>query len=430
MKLIQKAIASVAMATTATFTTFVTSANAATFTLPIEPAANATGVTAARDLFGLDGTGIKIGVISDSFNTSLFSFDSSGNVDNYATNIAEGYLPPGIEVLRDFPDPDPNVFDPLDPTDEGRALLQVIHAVAPGASLAFHAVPNDLEGFGEAIRALAAAGADIIVDDIGFFDENGLPGEPEPPEGPINQAITDVFNQGVAYFSAAGNDFPFLPIFGHPNNPAAAAVGAVYYGNQPLGNPPPSLFDGLVQRGELEPFSSAGNPNLPFLKPDFVAPDGLAISFDLPVFTTLDPNTGFFDFFGTSASVSFSAGVAALLLQGAPDTSPSEIYSVLRETAQPLEGQTGFNYRSGYGLIQADEALLALGVEPRSVPEPSCVPVFLALGLLGAGSLLKRHQQQKVLGKTQDIFSIAELETECQQQQKATVIVEANNNCR
>lgn len=391
-KWVQKTATSVAIATTAALSAFGAKVQAATFTLPITSAANATGVTAARDLFGLDGTGIKIGVISDSFNTSEISFDRFGNIDNYETNIADGFLPAGIQVLRDFPDPTPGVVDEdVDPIDEGRAMLQIIHAIAPGASLAFYATPNaaaayaspgDLQGYADGIRALAAAGANIIVDDIGFFND------PEPPFGPINQAIQDVYNLGVTYFSAAGNDYPDFPIFGHSNNPYGAAVGAVYYGNPPI-----SPIDGVTQQGELEFYSSAGSP--PYIKPDFVAPDGLETSFNLAQAFPLNPETGFFPFYGTSEAAPFAAAVAALLRQGAPNATPDQIFDALRSTAQPL-GAPGFDYGSGYGLIQADDALLALGVTPVAVPEPSPIPGdLIALGVLAAMWRLKTYRQKK-----------------------------------
>ncbi len=386
MKLIYQTITSVAVVTVTTLTIFVLKVKAADYTLPIKRAADATGVTATRDLFGVDGSGITIGVISDSFNTSEISFDSAGNVDNYATNIIKGYLPVGINVLQDFPDPNPGVNAEYDPTDEGRALLQTIHAIAPKANLAFYATPNarlpnaspeDLAGFGKGVRALAAAGADIIVDDIFFFNE------PEPPEGSINQAITEVFNQGVAYFSANGNDYPFLSTFGHANNSKAATVGAVYYGNQEF-----SPIDGVTRQGELESFSSAGQPGL--VKPDFVAPDGLDISFNHAQAFPINSDTGLYPFFGSSQAAPFAAAVAALLLEAAPNTSPTELYKVLRDTAQPLEGQIGFDNRSGYGLIQADKALLALRAQP--VPEPDNISALVAIGLFGGVALLKRRR--------------------------------------
>jgi hypothetical protein len=49
----------------------------------------------ARATFGVDGTGITIGVLSDSFDTGPGS---------YSDEIASGDLPSGINVLEDFPE--------------------------------------------------------------------------------------------------------------------------------------------------------------------------------------------------------------------------------------------------------------------------------------------------------------------------------------
>lgn len=381
MQLVQKLAVAAASIAMSLITVQAKPAEAAS--LNLGPALTATGVDTARNLFGVDGSGIKIGVISDSFNTAT-TFDQFGNRDTYETDIANGYLPAGIQVLQD----DNN--DPL-ATDEGRAMLQLIHAIAPGASLAFYtagtpATDDPLSFFGNAIQALKAAGANIIVDDIAFAyafpDGLVFPMEPNPPDGPINQAIESVFNQGVSYFTSAGNYYP-TPIFGHANNPDAFTVGALYYGNS-LSSP----YDGVTQQGELELFSSAGDPTLPFLKPDVVAPNGLDISFNLGGASPTDPTTGFYSFFGTSASAPFTAAIAALLLQAEPSASPTQIYSALRSTAKPL-GTPGFNFYSGYGLLQADKAIAALKINSsKSVPEPSTyVGVVVAFGI---GLLLKR----------------------------------------
>jgi subtilisin family serine protease len=378
------------IATTAVLGSFVAEVQAAIFTLPIEPAAKATGVDVLRDLYGLDGTGITVGFISDSFATAE-TFDTFGNLDTYATNIADGYLPSGINVLNDYAEPDA--------MDEGRAIAQIIHAVAPGADLLFHTGigVSGADALGQAIQALAAAGADIIVDDLGYVPQN-IPDVPinfldlEPPDGPINQAINSVFNQGISYFTDAGNDFPNIPIYGHANNPNALTVGAVYYGNaESYSN---QRFGIVVEQGQLEPFSSEGN--LDFLKPDVVAPDALPISFNLGGGSRTDINPGFFSFFGTSASAPFTAAVAALLLQADPSATPTEIYNALRDTADsPL---SGFDSRLGFGLIQADKAITALGVKPKPdpepIPEPSAIPALLCVGILIASLSLKRTQQR------------------------------------
>ena len=385
LRLLQRIVTSGVIATTTAVGSFIAEVQAATFTLPIEAAAKATGVDVLRDRYGLDGTGITIGVISDSFATAE-TFDISGNPDTYATNIANGYLPSGVNVLKDYSSPDA--------TDEGRALSQLIHAVAPGANLVFYTSTGGVDVFGQGIQALAVAGANIIVDDF-LYNPPNTPDVPldlldlEPPNGPINQAINAVVNQGVSYFTAGGNNFPELPIYGHTNNPNALTVGAVYYGNaESYSN---QTYGVVVKQGQLEPFSSQGNPGS--LKPDVVGPDALPISFglggeDAPRLA----NPGFFDFFGTSASAPYTAAVAALLLQADPTATPTEIYDALRNTAD--SSLPGFDSRLGFGLIRGDKAIAALGVKPKTVPEPAAVPALLGIGVLIVGLSLKRTQQK------------------------------------
>ena len=400
LKLLQTIVTSGVIVTTAALGSFVAKVQAATFTLPIEAAAKATGVDVLRDRYGLDGTGITIGVLSDSFTTAE-TFDTSGNLDTYATNIVDGYLPSDVNVLKDYTG--------TNATDEGRALSQMIHAVAPGANLAFHTSLSSTDTFGLGIQALGAAGADIIVDDWGYvYPPIAPPDAPlnlvdlEPPDGPINQAINAVVNQGISYFTSADNNYlppdrrvPGIPIYGHPNNPNALTVGAVYYGNAESYSS--RTFDVVVKQGQLEPFSSEGNPGS--LKPDVVAPDGLAISFNLGGGSPLDANPDFYSFLGTSASAPFTAAVAALLLQADPSATPSKIYNALRDTADsPLPN---FDSRLGFGLIRGDKAITALGVKPKSVPEPSTVLALLGVSVLIAGMSLKYPQHRsKVMAKS------------------------------
>jgi hypothetical protein len=84
--------------------------------------------------------------------------------------------------------------------DEGRAMMQIIHDVAPGATFQFYTAETTEPDFANGIQALASAGAKIIVDDVGYFDE------PFFQDGTIANAIDAVESQGVAYFSPAGNN--------------------------------------------------------------------------------------------------------------------------------------------------------------------------------------------------------------------------------
>lgn len=79
-------------------------------------------------------------------------------------------------------------------------MMQIIHDVAPGAPQSFYTAFNSEEDFANGILALAADGAKVIVDDVIYF------GEPMFENGVIADAVNTVKDQGVAYFSSAGNE--------------------------------------------------------------------------------------------------------------------------------------------------------------------------------------------------------------------------------
>ncbi len=148
----------------------------------------------ARATFGVDGSGVTVGILSD-------TYDTAGNLPtNEATDIATGDLPgPGNPCGHITP-----VDDILDPAigggDEGRAMAQIVHDLAPGANMSFESAFLGEIAFAAAIRDLASRGAKVIVDDVGYFDE------PFFQDGPVAKAVTDVSAAGVPYFSAAAND--------------------------------------------------------------------------------------------------------------------------------------------------------------------------------------------------------------------------------
>ena len=142
---------------------------------------------------GYDGTGIRIGVISN-------SFDLAGT--QASIDIANGDLPAGgVELPLGDATGATKWWTSQD--DEGRGMLQIIHDLAPGATLVFIPAGGTQESLAAAIRSLAdpvVGNADIIVDDI------FVPAEPMFQDGIVSQAISDMVAQhGIAYVTAAGN---------------------------------------------------------------------------------------------------------------------------------------------------------------------------------------------------------------------------------
>ena len=150
----------------------------------------------ARQQLGVDGTGVRVGVLSDSYNCSPNPSEPGVRFTTAEEDIANGDLPADVHVLSDGL----NCKEEDSNTDEGRAMLQIIHDVAPGASLSFYSVVNGQEDFANGILKLAADGAKVIVDDVHYLDE------PVFENGVIARAVNTVKQQGVSYFSAAGND--------------------------------------------------------------------------------------------------------------------------------------------------------------------------------------------------------------------------------
>ena len=137
----------------------------------------------ARSTYNVNGTGVKVGVLSDSVN----QYDNPavpgvGLAESYTT----GDIPQNsVQVLQDLAGGGGS--------DEGRAMIEQIADIAPGSTYAFHTAFGGQVTFANGIRALAQAGSKVIVDDVG----NLL--EPFFQDGPIDDAIRDV----VTNFDAA-----------------------------------------------------------------------------------------------------------------------------------------------------------------------------------------------------------------------------------
>ena len=140
----------------------------------------------ARTQYGVDGTGVTLGVLSDSV-----SQYNGGLATSYGTGDLSATNP--VTVIQD---------GPAGSTDEGRAMLENVHDIAPGANLQFATAFISELSFAQNIQALATAGSKIIADDVKYADE------PMFQNGQVAQAINTVTAAGTTYFSMAFNDGP------------------------------------------------------------------------------------------------------------------------------------------------------------------------------------------------------------------------------
>ncbi|WP_410669364.1 S8 family serine peptidase [Amycolatopsis sp. cmx-4-68] len=132
----------------------------------------------ARQQFGVTGVGVKACALSD-------------GVDSLAASQAKGELPPNVDVIA----------GQEGEGDEGTAMLEIIHDLAPRAALGFASAFNSDASFADNIRKLRfESHCDVIVDDVIYFKESPF------QDWIIAQAVNDVTANGALYFSSAGNE--------------------------------------------------------------------------------------------------------------------------------------------------------------------------------------------------------------------------------
>ena len=127
---------------------------------------------------GILGSGVKVCVLSD-------------GVTSLASEVAAGRLPAGVDV----------VSGQAGSGDEGTAMLEIIHQMAPSATLGFATASVSDVSMAANIVALRNAphNCDIIVDDYTYFLE------PAFQDGIIAKAVNTVVASGALYFSSAAN---------------------------------------------------------------------------------------------------------------------------------------------------------------------------------------------------------------------------------
>ncbi|MGH9684407.1 MAG: S8 family serine peptidase [Candidatus Acidiferrales bacterium] len=180
---------------------------------------------AARSQFGVDGTGIRVGVISGGIGgifaagcttcgptTQTPSPITLGDLPNATgTRNSSGILTSvtGGIIAQSFPSSSPDLEDHTQPDGpagvnaEGTAMLEIVHDLAPGAQLYFaNAADGTSLSFELAVNFLAA-NTDVVVDDISFqippFDGT------DPVSTNTATALNTDSNPIRGYFTAVDN---------------------------------------------------------------------------------------------------------------------------------------------------------------------------------------------------------------------------------
>jgi hypothetical protein len=185
-----------------------------------------------RKQLGLDGTGVRVGVLSDGLK-GVFAADCD-NCGSVADGpIATGDLPDAVGVRsggvlvsssggihgmsfqenRDLEGLPGGTCAFAGAGAEGTALLEVVHDLAPGAQLSFANADTDL-AFESAVNFLASTN-DVVVDDLGFYGDaydgtsvisSNTASALNNPSYPIRTYVTSVGNAADEHYIGAYAD--------------------------------------------------------------------------------------------------------------------------------------------------------------------------------------------------------------------------------
>ena len=128
-----------------------------------------------REVFGSSGKGIKVGVIGN----------GAGS----------------LELSQKMGELGPVTLYDRGTGDEGTAMLEIIHDIAPDAQLCFHGYGGNSDEFKHAVSTLADAGCRIICDDLYFFRQPFL------EDGDVADHIREVLKShpDCIYVTVSGN---------------------------------------------------------------------------------------------------------------------------------------------------------------------------------------------------------------------------------
>ena len=221
-----------------------------------------------RNDLGVDGDSVKVGVISD-------------GCTSWAMSVAGGDLPAGFGP-DNFTFFDNNMLkvSRMGRGDEGTAMMEIIHDLAPGAGLYFYGALHDPAGSAAHIdaihRLVTEKGCRVIVDDLTWFDQPMFEDNTPNTQNMIAAAAQWATTVGVVYISSAGN-FGGDGSWGHTHyqsaftdvNPASNVSEALPLPNGPILPGMPPFWDDLQLFGP-DPSQPAGPVGLQVIIPPWL----------------------------------------------------------------------------------------------------------------------------------------------------------------
>ncbi|MBI5285583.1 MAG: S8 family serine peptidase [Chloroflexi bacterium] len=153
-----------------------------------------------RSTYGVDGTGVRVGVLSD-------------GAEGLAASIASGDLPGVVDtttcdVIASAPAGEPADTTSAGAGAEGTAMAEIVHDLAPGAQImigyfGFNVSTATTLDFIAAVNCLNLHN-DVVVDDISWFNA-GLYDGTSAVSANASSSLANVSNPVRGYFTAAGN---------------------------------------------------------------------------------------------------------------------------------------------------------------------------------------------------------------------------------
>lgn len=284
---------------------------------------------AVRNSTGLSGAGQKIGVISDSYNDgAAVGAGTQTPMGSYTlvtgtTPQLTGDIPAQLQVID---------FGLGGGTDEGEALLESIHDIAPAARLVFASGSTSIAAYADNITRMRQLGCTITCDDLYHFDE------PCFQDGPIAQTIAENHALGIPHFASAGNNAnngivaTYTPVVANAADNSLATPNGDDFHNWGLGGATPGFFPIDVPSGQS--VTVALQWNQPYQ------------SYALGPGSSSDLDFILYDAASTSANV-LAAGGEAQFVNGAPSGDPFEMIDYTNNTGATQRVYLVVNHYSG-----------------------------------------------------------------------------------